>query len=387
MAKNRVLSQEILDGFDKYKYNAVDTSPLSVYVMHPFWNRIVKIVPLWVAPNVLTLSGFLLMVVNFVTMIYYDLDFYASSRDHPEFPPIPNWVWLMCAINNFLSHTLDGIDGKQARRTGTSSPLGELFDHGLDSWASFFIPVAMYSIFGRGEHGVDVFRVYLVLIGVNFCFIASHWEKYNTGILFLPWGYDISQVAMTGVYLLTFVTGYEFWKMTVFGLSCAEIFEIVMYVGFAVSIPITIWNIYIGYRDKTGKMLSLSESVRPLISTLLLFVLMITWAKYSSYDIIQSHPRIFYFTTATVFSNIACRLIVAQMSSTRCELVNWLLVPLFSIVMIVCFLNLGVLEFYILTAYCIFITVSHIYFGVCVVDEMCEHFEIKAFTITKKTKN
>jgi len=88
----------------------------------------------------------------------------------------------------------DGTDGKQARRTGTSSPLGELFDHGLDSWASFFLPVAMYSVFGRSELGVDVFRVYLLLLGVNFCFIASHWEKYNTGILFLPWGYDFSQI-------------------------------------------------------------------------------------------------------------------------------------------------------------------------------------------------
>ena len=29
--------------------------------------------------------------------------------------------------------SLDAIDGKQARRTGTSSPLGELFDHGCDS--------------------------------------------------------------------------------------------------------------------------------------------------------------------------------------------------------------------------------------------------------------
>lgn len=97
----------------------------------------------------------------------------------------------------FLNGTVcltDGTDGKQARRTGTSSPLGELFDHGLDSWASFFLPVAIYSVFGRGEHGVDVFRVYLVLLGVNFCFIASHWEKYNTGILFLPWGYDFSQI-------------------------------------------------------------------------------------------------------------------------------------------------------------------------------------------------
>ncbi|KAL4236890.1 Phosphotransferase [Mactra antiquata] len=386
MANNRVLSKEILTGFDKYKYSAVDTSPLSNYVMHPFWNNVVKLFPRWVAPNVLTLSGSLFLVLSFVSMIYYDLDFYASSRDHPEHPPIPNWVWLMCAINNFLSHTLDGIDGKQARRTGTSSPLGELFDHGLDSWASFFIPVAMYSIFGRGELGVGVFRVYLILVGVNFCFIVSHWEKYNTGILFLPWAYDFSIVAMNIVYLLTYIFGYEMWKFTLFGFSSSEWFEIVMYAGFVLSIPMTLWNVYIGYRDKTGKMLSLSESLRPLVSTILLFTLMITWAKFSSYDIIQKHPRIFFCTSGTVFSNIACRLIIAQMSNTRCELLNWLLVPLFSIVMTVCFLNLGVLEYYILTAYCIFITSSHIYYGVSVVKEMCEHFKINAFTITTKDK-
>jgi len=28
---------------------------------------------------------------------------------------------------------LDCLDGKQARRTGTSSPLGQLFDHGCDA--------------------------------------------------------------------------------------------------------------------------------------------------------------------------------------------------------------------------------------------------------------
>lgn len=35
--------------------------------------------------------------------------------------------------------------------------------------------------------------------------------------------------AMTGIYLLTYIMGYEFWKITPFGFSCAEIFEIVMY--------------------------------------------------------------------------------------------------------------------------------------------------------------
>lgn len=29
--------------------------------------------------------------------------------------------------------TLDNVDGKQARRTQSSSPLGELFDHGCDA--------------------------------------------------------------------------------------------------------------------------------------------------------------------------------------------------------------------------------------------------------------
>ena len=62
---------------------------------------------------------------------------------------------------------------------------------------------------------------------------------------------------------------------------------------------------YRGYRDKTGRMLSPSESLRPLVSTLILFALMLTWARFSSYEILQRHPRIFYCTTGTVFSNIA----------------------------------------------------------------------------------
>lgn len=88
----------------------------------------------------------------------------------------------------------DGVDGKQARRTNSSTPLGELFDHGLDSWSCVYFVVTVYSIFGRGPSGVSVFVLYLLLWVVLFSFILSHWEKYNTGILFLPWGYDISQV-------------------------------------------------------------------------------------------------------------------------------------------------------------------------------------------------
>lgn len=57
-----------------------------------------------------------------------------------------------------------------------------------------YFVVTVYSTFGRGSTGVSVFVLYLLLWVVLFSFILSHWEKYNTGILFLPWGYDISQV-------------------------------------------------------------------------------------------------------------------------------------------------------------------------------------------------
>ena len=105
---------------------------------------------------------------------------------------------LQCVNTASVCCIADGIDGKQARRTGTSGPLGELFDHGLDSWATFFMPVGMYSLFGRGDYGVGPVTVYWVLIGVMLTFVASHWEKYNTGVLFLPWGYDASQMVSVG---------------------------------------------------------------------------------------------------------------------------------------------------------------------------------------------
>lgn len=43
------------------------------------------------------------------------------------------WAYIACACGLFIYQSLDAIDGKQARRTNSSSPLGELFDHGCDS--------------------------------------------------------------------------------------------------------------------------------------------------------------------------------------------------------------------------------------------------------------
>lgn len=101
---------------------------------------------------------------------------------------------LSIKTSNCYLWSIDGIDGKQARRTQTSGPLGELFDHGLDSWTAVLIPTCMYSAFGRTMQGISPLRMYFCLWNVFVNFHLSHWEKYNTGTLFLPWGYDASMI-------------------------------------------------------------------------------------------------------------------------------------------------------------------------------------------------
>ena len=40
----------------------------------------------------------------------------------------------------------------------------------------------------------SVNRMMIMILLTVFSFFLCHWEKYNTGVLFLPWAYDVSQV-------------------------------------------------------------------------------------------------------------------------------------------------------------------------------------------------
>jgi ethanolaminephosphotransferase len=243
----------------------------------------------------------------------------------------------------------------------------------------------VYSIFGRGPTGVSVFVLYLLLWVVLFSFILSHWEKYNTGILFLPWGYDISQVTISFVYIVTAVVGIEAWyEPFLFNFLYRDLFT-AMIIGCAlcVTLPMSLLNFFRSYKNNTLKHNSVYEAMVPFFSPCLLFILSTVWILQSPSDILEIHPRVFYFMVGTAFANSTCQLIVCQMSSTRCPTLNWLLVPLFLVVMAV---NLGVASYlesvllYTLTAV---FTVAHIHYGVQVVKQLSSHFQIYPFSLRK----
>lgn len=124
------------------------------------------------APNAITLTGFGFVVVNILTMLYY-----TPNLDQ-DCPP---WVYASWAIGLFLYQTFDAVDGSQARRTGQSGPLGELFDHGVDA-LNTSLEVLLFAAtmkFGQG------WRTVLVLFASLLTFYVQTWDEYHTKTLTL----------------------------------------------------------------------------------------------------------------------------------------------------------------------------------------------------------
>ncbi|CAJ0578376.1 unnamed protein product, partial [Mesorhabditis spiculigera] len=377
------LSKTEIKGFDTYKYSCIDNSPLAVYISHPFWNWFVNFYPRWIAPNVLTLSGWSLVMGCFLLETVLDYDLSRGSVGSTN--PLPSWFWLLCAICTFSAHTLDGTDGKQARRIGASGPTGELFDHGLDSWSTVPFTITIFSVFGQGQFSIPAIRLLFTLISVQLVFVVTHWEKYNTGILFLSWGYDASQYGLSLIYLWTWWVGYEWYKFYVIpGWTFAEVFEVGFYLSCGLSFAMSGYNMWYSYAvDKTAKQSSLYEAAAPMFPCIVLFVSSVYWAARSPGAVIDQDPRMFFFSMGTVFSNIACRLIISQMTNTRCHTWNTLLAVYLASIIAAFWLPLY--ELTILRVSCLIIVLAHVHYGVCVVKQLCAHFKIHALDVSYLT--
>ncbi|CAH2097799.1 unnamed protein product [Euphydryas editha] len=329
------------------------------------------------------------MVVCTAILFIYDYDFTAAGRPgvtEIEEYRIPNIIFTLCAFLVFMAYNLDGVDGKQARRLGVSGPLGEMFDHGLDSYIVFLIPYCLISVYGRDYYSLSEFRAYLILMSIVLNFYVSHWEKYNTGTLYLPWGYDFSMWVSVLLFLQAGIYGPAVYKVYVFGnVKFVEALEAAIHAtGLFTTLPIAIYNVWMSYKNKTGNMYSTLESMRPIWSMLAMTVTTTVWALCSPNNIIEKDPRVFFLAFGTVFSNIASRLIVAEMSKQRCDTISWLNIPLITTMVIS--LYQPHLERVALHVFFLFAIAAHVHYGVCVVRQMCDHFQIKCFIVPKEKR-
>ena len=119
-----MLTKQDLEMIAAYKYKPGSYTHVD-NLLTPFWNWAVTLLPLWMAPNLVTFIGLVGTALAAVLLTSF------SPRLDGE--GVPRWCSGLFALTLFLYQTLDAIDGKQARRTNSSSPLGQLFDHGCDT--------------------------------------------------------------------------------------------------------------------------------------------------------------------------------------------------------------------------------------------------------------
>ncbi|OJI84155.1 hypothetical protein ASPTUDRAFT_75781 [Aspergillus tubingensis CBS 134.48] len=166
------LSDDVLLPLKSYKYSSVDKSYISNYILRHYWNAFVEILPLWLAPNMVTLLGFLFIVGNVMLIEVYMPDLVG---------PAPSWLYYSFALGMWMYSTLDNVDGKQARRTGTSSGLGELFDHGIDSLNCTLASLLETAAMGYGSSQLGAYTALVPCLAMYF----STWETYHTHTLYL----------------------------------------------------------------------------------------------------------------------------------------------------------------------------------------------------------
>ena len=118
-----------------HKYSGNIASFYYNYFQSPMCDWFVSFLPWTLAPNVITILG-VLCVVSAVALqfLWYGTD--ANGYVDPWFMVLAGWLY-------FMNTVLDNMDGKQARRTGSGSPMGMLFDHGSDAFTAIMSSILL----------------------------------------------------------------------------------------------------------------------------------------------------------------------------------------------------------------------------------------------------
>lgn len=142
-------------------------------------------------------------------------------------------------------------------------------------------------------------------------------------------------------------------------------------------------GLFRSYRTGTGYNRTFYEAIRPLISPGLLFISSTWWGVASPHLIMHKQSRIFFSAVGATFSNIAvsvakrfasvylrvqCRLVVAQMTSTRSDGFNTLLYLFVPIQLLSVYGALTQrMELLLLFLFNLVAIVAHLHYAICVV--------------------
>ncbi|KAG6506271.1 hypothetical protein ZIOFF_031593 [Zingiber officinale] len=436
----------------RYKYSGVDNSLVAKYVLQPFWSRCVALFPLWMPFDTfvgqtcdlfmcfqITLTGLMFLVISALLGYIYSPRLDAAP---------PRWVHLAHGLLLFLYQTFDAVDGKQARRTNSSSPLGELFDHGCDALTCafealafgstamcggttfwFWVIAAVPFYFATWEQYVLCLQLHFLVshcktlqwdtamtIGTAFCIVG-----FFTNTLILPIFNGPTEGLML-IYVchwITFFLGAEWWAedfrksiplmdwvpfdsmiaiarvlyVCFFCIKEIPTYGVVLFIMiiFAVipTISSNISNVNKVVRARKGSMLLALAMVYP-FGVLMAGVLV--WWYLSPSDVMREHPHLLIVGTGFAFGFLVGRMILAHLCDEPKGLktgmcMSLLFLPLAIANALTAKLNDGeplVDEYIVLLVYCLFTVGLYLHFATSVIHEITTALGILCFRITRK---
>uniref|UniRef100_A0A7S3QKN7 Ethanolaminephosphotransferase n=1 Tax=Dunaliella tertiolecta TaxID=3047 RepID=A0A7S3QKN7_DUNTE len=384
------LSDRALEGLKEYKYKPGGYTILDV-IHNPFWEWLTSRMPMWLAPNLITLIGLIGIMLSYLASALYFPDFTGDES-------APRWLHLLNALAIVVYVNLDCIDGKQARRTRSSSPLGQLFDHGCDALSVHLLvsnaQVALASPCGPASAILSSL--------VMMTWLLAHLEEYHTGQLMYSNGWLGVLEANYSLALLSFSSflfGEQMWNTPLSSIApflpgdlldgyvLRHVFFLASYMGCAALMcPQTIRILagptpspLLSNAERGNKDIAWGSRIQQLLSLVGLLVLGAWWMAEDRKQLALGQCRMASNTFGISYSLVASQLIMTHMAKE----------PFYPFPWAYLFVGMGALNstLHIVNGWlcaavlCAVTVAAYLHYVSTVVVQVCQHLNISCFVI------
>lgn len=287
---------------------------------------------------------------------------------------------------------LDNLDGKQARRTNTSSPLGQLFDHGCDA---LNVTLSGMSTLATIRLGANVMSMLVLFLNGHVILFGATLEEYHTGAMVLRElnGPNEGLLTLVAAQLITGVLGPEIWSRGVTIPYMDGVTVETRYILYCLAVPPTLnaiagnaWGIA-QWNRRNGK--SVGRAVWELLSEFWgMFVVgfvFITWSLFAEEHFSRQGVVIMWLSGGVVF-DLICRIMLAHLAKAA-----YPYMPVMLWILISCWTNallgangkevIGVDEAtYVVAFGC---GLYNVWRAWCVVTQLCDFLNVGCFSVRR----
>ncbi|RMX67167.1 hypothetical protein DD238_002381 [Peronospora effusa] len=309
-----------------YRYSGSDASLLYNHVISPLAQWLVNhVLSPRLAPNAITIGALSLVILSHVIMFWYAPNMVEEA---------PRWVYMNAGFSLLFYQILDVADGKQARKTGNSSPLGLLFDHGCDALNVVVSACTFASTIMLGP----TYWSLLIFLAPAMVFFMATWEEYYTGTLALPIinGPNEGLLIMYSIYIATAIIGPTVWTQPNVFFPQLNNNHVLVLITITIAIVQCLFSGVIAIRSMERRAKDGAAALIGITPFIALVLMSALWVLCSPSDVFTDHPRLLIWTVGLVFA----KMVMHMMLSHMCGEPYWLLRKTFLIQVVVSFLLL-----------------------------------------------